>query len=74
MDDARPLRQLEDMAALASRELTETALAMARGQWPWGGAVLAALGIDPEKQNNSNVGRPIRIVDKVGKPIKEITG
>ena len=41
------LDELEDMAALASRELTETALAMARGQWPWGDAVLAALGIDP---------------------------
>ena len=41
------LDELEDMAALASRELTDTALAMARGQWPWGDAVLAALGIDP---------------------------
>jgi uncharacterized protein (DUF1501 family) len=36
--------------------------------------VVQALGIDPEKQNNSNVGRPIRIVDKPGKPIKEIVG
>src|SRR5258708_1025354 len=41
------LGELDDMAALASRELTDTALAMARGQWPWGEAVLAALGIDP---------------------------
>jgi len=41
------LEELDDMAALASRELTETALAMARGQWPWRDAVLAALGIDP---------------------------
>ncbi len=41
------LDELEDMAALASHELTETALAMARGQWPWGDAVLAALGIGP---------------------------
>jgi Protein of unknown function (DUF1501) len=36
--------------------------------------VCKVLGIDPEKQNNSNVGRPIRIVDKPGKPIQEITG
>jgi hypothetical protein len=36
--------------------------------------VVKALGIDPEKQNNSNVGRPIRIADKSGKPIKEIVG
>src|SRR5262245_14507750 len=36
--------------------------------------VCKALGIDHEKQNNSNVGRPIRIVDKPGKPIKEIVG
>jgi hypothetical protein len=31
-----------------------------------------ALGIDPLKQNNSNVGRPIRIADKNAQPIKEI--
>jgi len=36
--------------------------------------VCKALGIDPEKQNNSNVGRPIRIVDKPGKVIREIVG
>ncbi|MFO0877195.1 MAG: DUF1501 domain-containing protein [Gemmataceae bacterium] len=36
--------------------------------------VVKALGIDPEKQNNSNVGRPIRLVDKPGTPIKEIVG
>jgi hypothetical protein len=34
--------------------------------------VCRALGIDFEKQNLSNVGRPIRIVDKAGKPIKEV--
>jgi hypothetical protein len=33
--------------------------------------VCQALGIDPLKQNQSNVGRPIRIVDKVAKPIQE---
>ena len=34
--------------------------------------VCMALGIDHEKQNLSNVGRPIRIVDKPGKPVKEV--
>lgn len=38
--------ELEDMAALASPELRDTALAMARGQWEWGETVLAALGIE----------------------------
>jgi hypothetical protein len=36
--------------------------------------VVRALGIDHEKSNNSNVGRPIRLVDKPGNPIKEIVG
>jgi hypothetical protein len=31
-----------------------------------------ALGIDPMKQNMSNVGRPIRIADPEAKPIDEI--
>jgi hypothetical protein len=31
-----------------------------------------ALGVDASKQNQSNVGRPIRIVDKAAKPIQEI--
>src|SRR5262249_7038769 len=34
--------------------------------------VCTALGIDPSKWNMSNVSRPIRIVDKVGEPIKEV--
>ena len=34
--------------------------------------VCTALGIDPLKQNASNVGRPIRIVDKAANPIKEV--
>ncbi|MFZ5782716.1 MAG: ATP-dependent DNA helicase [Pseudomonadota bacterium] len=42
------LDELEDMAALASRELADTARAMAHGQWMWGEAVLAALGIEPD--------------------------
>lgn len=33
--------------------------------------VVAALGIDPMKQNISNVGRPIRIVDPTAQPITE---
>jgi hypothetical protein len=31
-----------------------------------------ALGVDVEKQNLSNVGRPIRIVDKTAKPLTEV--
>jgi uncharacterized protein (DUF1501 family) len=31
-----------------------------------------ALGIDITKNNNSNVGRPIRIVDATAKPVKEV--
>ncbi len=31
-----------------------------------------ALGIDVKKQNNSNVGRPIRIVEPTAKPVKEV--
>jgi hypothetical protein len=36
--------------------------------------VCTALGIDPMGQNDSNVGRPIRVVDPSAKPIKEIAG
>jgi ATP-dependent DNA helicase DinG len=38
--------ELEDMAALASPEMKDTAIAMARGNWAWGSEVLAALGLD----------------------------
>jgi hypothetical protein len=34
--------------------------------------ICGALGIDYTKQNQSNVGRPIRIVDKSAKPIQEV--
>jgi hypothetical protein len=34
--------------------------------------VCRALGIDPDKQNVSNIGRPIRIVEKGAEPIKEV--
>ncbi len=33
---------------------------------------VTALGMNPNKQNNSTEGRPIRIVDKVGTPIREV--
>jgi ATP-dependent DNA helicase DinG len=41
------LDELDDMAALASPEMKDTALAMARGNWPWAADVLKALGLDP---------------------------
>jgi len=34
--------------------------------------ICLALGLDPMKQNASNVGRPIRIADPNAKPIKEV--
>jgi hypothetical protein len=34
--------------------------------------VCLALGLDPSKQNESNVGRPIRLTDPAAKPIKEV--
>jgi hypothetical protein len=34
--------------------------------------VCKALGVDPLKQNKSNIGRPIRIVSKSAKPIAEV--
>ena len=34
--------------------------------------VCLVLGIDPLKENMSNVGRPIRIVEKTAQPIKEV--
>ncbi|MBP3953744.1 DUF1501 domain-containing protein [Gemmata sp. G18] len=34
--------------------------------------VCKAIGIDPQKQNMSNVGRPIRIADPSAKPIEEL--
>jgi ATP-dependent DNA helicase DinG len=40
------LDELEDMAALASPELRDTTLAMARGNWSWATEVLQALGLD----------------------------
>jgi uncharacterized protein (DUF1501 family) len=33
--------------------------------------VCTAIGIDPTKQNMSNVNRPIRVVDPSGKPVTE---
>jgi len=34
--------------------------------------VVKGLGLNPEKQNMSNVGRPIRLADAGAKPIKEV--
>jgi uncharacterized protein (DUF1501 family) len=34
--------------------------------------VAVALGIDIQKQNNSNVGRPIRIVEPTARPLQEV--
>ena len=34
--------------------------------------ICLALGIDPTKQNMSNVNRPIRIVDQSAKPMREV--
>jgi uncharacterized protein (DUF1501 family) len=34
--------------------------------------VMKAIGLDPMKQNMSNVSRPIRLADPAGKPIKEL--
>jgi hypothetical protein len=34
--------------------------------------VATALGLDPRKQNTSNVGRPIRIAEPTAEPIKEV--
>jgi uncharacterized protein (DUF1501 family) len=34
--------------------------------------VCVALGLDPRQQNQSNVGRPIRLVEPSAKPIKEV--
>jgi uncharacterized protein (DUF1501 family) len=36
--------------------------------------VIKALGLDPTKQNMSNVGRPIRLADAGAKPIEEVLG
>jgi uncharacterized protein (DUF1501 family) len=36
------------------------------------GTICLALGLDPRKQNNSNVGRPIRLVEPTAKPITEV--
>jgi uncharacterized protein (DUF1501 family) len=34
--------------------------------------ICTALGVDPSKQNNSNVGRPIRLVEPTAQAIKEV--
>jgi hypothetical protein len=34
--------------------------------------ICLALGVDPSEDNRSNIGRPISIVDKSAKPIREV--
>ena len=34
--------------------------------------VCKVIGVDSDKQNMSNIGRPIRIVDRAAKPITEV--
>jgi ATP-dependent DNA helicase DinG len=53
------LDELDDMAALASPELKDTALSMARGNWSWGEAVCDALGIDRTKKLRPGAGLDI---------------
>jgi uncharacterized protein (DUF1501 family) len=36
------------------------------------GTICLALGLDPRKQNQSNIGRPIRLVEPTAKPITEV--
>jgi len=56
-DAARALlAELDDMAALASPDLKDLALTMARGDWPWGKQVLEALDIDPNPAKKPRTG------------------
>jgi uncharacterized protein (DUF1501 family) len=34
--------------------------------------ICLALGVDPQKQNLSNIGRPIRVVDKSARAVQEV--
>jgi uncharacterized protein (DUF1501 family) len=51
-------------------EVAERPVAMA----DYLGTVCLALGLDPTKQNMSNIGRPIRLADPSAKPMTEIVG
>lgn len=53
--------ELEDMAALASPELKDIALTMARGSWVWGETVLRALNIDPNPARKPRPGAGLDI-------------
>ena len=53
--------ELEDMAALASPELKDIALSMARGSWVWGDTVLRALNIDPNPARKPRPGAGLDI-------------
>ena len=53
------LGELDDMAALASPEMKDTALSMMRGNWSWGEAVCDALGIDRTRKLRPGAGLDI---------------
>ena len=55
------LDELDDMAALASPELKDTALSMARGNWAWGDAVLDALGVSKDQAKKPRPGAGLDI-------------
>jgi len=55
------LAELEDMAALASPDLKDTALVMARGNWSWGRDVVRALDIDPLPAKKPRLGAGLDI-------------
>ncbi len=55
------LDELDDMAALASPELKDTALSMARGNWAWGDAVLDALGVSKDQAKKPRIGAGLDI-------------
>jgi len=46
---------------LAAKPLAEVASAMARGGWPWGASVLAALGGDPHKATGYGAAAGLRV-------------
>ncbi len=56
-------RTTADGAAVADRPVTVPDLIA---------TVARAVGIDPQKQNESNVGRPIRVADPTARPVEEL--
>ena len=56
-------RTSSDGAAVEERPVSESDLLA---------TILRALGIDPTRENQSNVGRPIRLTDGSARPIEEV--